>query len=317
LENLLEEHIEAGFSDDELEARLHEYITDDASRRVAFEPTQAVIEWLRRNPFGESFPQAAIPAPEELEDRLIKFSPRYEPVENVATTEDLGWGRPKLSERGPNEAETGTVEIEDLETQWKNTKSVGDEAERAAASWITSQTVDLLQDAKAREEFDEVLERLLSVIPSSGRTAENLDRGLREWDETGSLEALESGLHISSVWDGAGYDMLGLERTDDEIVPVRYEIKSLGDSGPYKVHLTQNQLRVYRKVLQASETEDTKQTLYQGSWKLLGVQPGRRAVDLTGELDGLPDLVSSFRDQGYGHDGLIIYVQDNDEAIDI
>jgi hypothetical protein len=222
-----------------------------------------------------------------------------------------------LSEGDPNETENGIVEIEDLESEWKNTKSVGDEAERAAASWITTQTVELLEDAKARGEFDEALESLLSVIPSSGRTAENLERGLREWHETGSDEALESGLHISSVWDGAGYDMLGLERTGGEIEPVRYEIKSLGDEGPYKVHLTQNQLRVYRKVLHSPETEDTEQTLYQGSWRLLGVQSGRQAVDLTSELDGLPDLVNSFRNQGYGHDGLIIYVQDNDESIDL
>lgn len=317
LEHLIEEHIEVAFSDDELEARLQEYVTEDASRRVAFDPTRAVIEWLRGNPFGGSLPEAAIPAPEELEDRLIEFSPRYEPVENVATTEDLGWGRPRLSEGDPNETENGIVEIEDLESEWKNTKAVGDDAERAAASWITKQTVELLEDAKARGEFDEALESLLSVIPSSGRTAENLERGLREWHETGSDEALESGLHISSVWDGAGYDMLGLERTGGEIEPVRYEIKSLGDEGPYKVHLTQNQLRVYRKVLHSSETDDTEQTLYRGSWRLLGVQSGRQAVDLTRELDGLPELVNSFRNQGYGHDGLVIYVQDSDESIDL
>ena len=317
LEHLIEEHTDMTFSDDELENRLQEYISEDASRRVAFDPTRAVIKWLRGIPFGGALPEAAIPAPEELENRLIEFSPRYEPVEKVATAEDLGWGRPRLSEGDPNETETGIVEIEDLESEWKNTKSVGDEAERAAASWITNQTVELLEDAKARGEFDEALESLLSVVPSSGRTAENLDCGLREWNETGSIEALESGLHISSVWDGAGYDMLGLERTGDEIEPVRYEIKSLGDEGPYKVHLTQNQLRVYRKVLYSPETEDTEQTLYQGSWRLLGVQSGRQAVDLTSELDGLPELVNSFRNQGYGHDGLIIYVQDSDESIDI
>jgi len=105
--------------------------------------------------------------------------------------------------------------------------------------------------------------------------------------------------------------MLGLERTGDEIEPVRYEIKSLGDEGPYKVHLTQNQLRVYHKVLQSSKTEDAEKTLYQGSWRLLGVQTDRQAVDLTGELDGLPNLVNSFRNQGYGYDGLIIYVRDD------
>ncbi len=317
LEYLVEEHTEIIFSGDELEGRLQEYITEDASRRVAFDPTRAVIEWLRGNPFGESLPEVAIPAPEELEDQLIEFSPRYEPVENVATTEDLGWTRPSLSEGDPNETENGIVEIEDLESEWKNTKSVGDEAERAAASWIAKQTVELLEDAKVRGEFDEALESLLSVIPSSGRTAENLDHGLREWNETGSVEALESGLHVSSVWDGAGYDMLGLERTGDEIEPVRYEIKSLGDEGPYKVHLTRNQLRVYRKVLHSSKTDDTEQTLYQGLWRLFGVQSGRQAVDLTDELDGLPKLVNSFRNQGYGHDGLVIYVQDSDESVDI
>lgn len=114
------------------------------------------------------------------------------------------------------------MEIDDLKTQWKDTKSVGDEAERAAASWITRQTVEIPEDARARWEFDEVRNRLQSVIQSSGRTAENLDHGFRKWDDSGSIEALESGLHISSVWDGAGYDMLGLERTGDVIEPVRY-----------------------------------------------------------------------------------------------
>ena len=60
------------------------------------------------------------------------------------------------------------------------------------------------------------------MIPSSGRPAKNLDRGLREWLDTGSIEALTAGLHISSVWDGAGYDMLGLERDEnDEMEPDR------------------------------------------------------------------------------------------------
>ena len=313
LKQLIENNVDIAVSDEELESRLNDYVTENAIRRVAFKPTQAVTEWLQKDPFGASLSGAVIPVSEELEDRLIEFSPRYEPVENVATTKDLGWARPRLSEGDPNEKETGTVEIEDLETQWKNTKSVGDEAEQAAASWITNQTEQILKDVKASGEFDEVHECLQSVIPSSGRTAENLNRGLREWDNTGSYEALQSGLHISSIWDGAGYDMLGLERNGDEIEPVRYEIKSLGDKGPYKVHLSQNQLRVYHKVEQSSEIEVANETLYQGSWRLLGVQTGRQAVDLTGELNGLPDLVNSFRNQGYGYDGLIIYVRDSNE----
>ncbi len=317
LEHHIEKHADIGFSDDELESRLHEYATQDACRRVAFDPARTVIEWLRGDPFGEALPEEVIPSPGELEERLIEFSPRYEPVEQVTTTDELGWGRPRLSEGDPNETESGTVEIEDLETEWKNTKSVGDEAERAAASWITSQTVRILEEMKARGEFDEAQECLQSVIPSSGRTADNLNRGLREWNETGSIEALESGLHISSVWDGAGYDMLGLEHAGDEIEPVRYEIKSLGDEGPYKVHLTQNQLRVYRKVKQTSENEGTERSLYLGSWRLLGVQTGRQAVDLTNELNELPELVNSFRHHGYGHDGLVIYVQDSGESINI
>jgi len=88
--------------------------------------------------------------------------------------------------------------------------------------------------------------------------------------------------------------MLGLERNGEEIEPVRYEIKSLGDEGPYKVHLTPNQLRVYRKVLHSSETKNTEQTLYQGSWRLLGVQTGRQGVDLTGELNGLLTWLTAF-----------------------
>ena len=317
LEHIVEEHTDVAFSDDELKSRLQEYISETACRRVSFDPTLAVVKWVQSDPFGAVLPDDVIPTPETLEERLIEFSPRYEPVEQVTTTKELGWGRPELSQRDPNETENGIIEIEDLESEWRNTKSVGDEAERAAASWITDQTVKLLEEAKSKEEFDDTVQCLLSVIPSSGRTAENLERNLREWNKTGSIEALESGLHISRIWDGAGYDMLGLEHTGDEIEPVRYDIKSLCGEGLYQLHLTQNQLRVYRKVMYSSRTEDTDNPLYQGSWRLLGVQSGRRAVDLTNELDGLPKLVNSFRNQGYGHDGLVIYVQDRDKQTDM
>ena len=311
LDDHLEKHVDVEFSDSELEDRLHDYVTKTACHRVAFEPSRAVTEWLRRRPFGEPLSEDLIPAPAALEDRLLEFSPRYKPIETVTTTEELGWNRPSLPEEDPNETENGIVEFEDLETEWKNTKSAGDEAERAAGSWITSQTANLLADAKAEGNFDATRQSLQSIVPSSGQTAENLERALREWHETGNLEDLEAGLHISRVWDGAGYDILGLERTtDDDIEPVRYEIKSLGEDGPYKLHITQNQLRVYRKIQQSGEREDAGKSLYDGTWRLLGVQPNQRAVDLTGELDGLPELVNSFRNHGYSHDGLIIYVQD-------
>lgn len=104
LEHLVEEHTDITFSDDELEARLQEYIIESACRRVAFDPTLAVIEWLRADPFGGALPEEDIPAPGELEDRLIDFTRfltglishllywRFHPI-RVQTQYSIHWAR--------------------------------------------------------------------------------------------------------------------------------------------------------------------------------------------------------------------------------
>ncbi|QDX41156.1 hypothetical protein [Salarchaeum sp. JOR-1] len=307
LQHLIEAHTGLAISESEIANHLDKYVRETACQRVVFDPKVAVIEWLRRDPFGASIPSAEIPDADELETKLREFSPRYDPVEEVVTSDEVGLARPEVEQSSPNETGSGIVELEDLEAEWEQTKAVGDEAEQAALSWITERTARYLDQAAENGDFATVSDALVSAIPGSGKSVETLQTALREWEETRDSEVLERGLHISRTWDGAGYDLIGLKETASGFEPVRYEVKSLPeDETGFKIHLTRNQLSVYRKV--RLENDADQDPLYGGDWKLLGVKPDRRAIDLTNELEELPSRLRPLQTEGYDHDGLLIYI---------
>ncbi|WP_411967860.1 hypothetical protein [Haloferax sp. YSSS75] len=307
LQHLLEAHTELSISESEVANHLNEYVRGTACQRVVFDPEPAVIEWLRRDPFGASVPSAEIPEADDFETKLREFSPRFDPVEEVVPSDKMGLARPEVEQSEPNESGSGIVELADLEAEWEQTKAVGDDAEQAALTWITERTAECLDEAVASGDFGTVSNALVSAIPGSGKSVEQLQMALREWEETRDRELLGRGLHISRTWDGAGYDLIGLKKTASGFEPVRYEVKSLpeGQTG-FKIHLTRNQLSVYRKVRLEDDTD--QEPLYGGDWKLLGVKPNRRAIDLTNELEELPSLLRPLQTEGYDHDGLLIYI---------
>lgn len=306
LRHLFDEHADLTVTDEEVTNHLDEFVQETACKRVNFEPEAAVNWWLETGPFGTSIPREDLPAPEELENRLREFSPRYDPVEEVSSAVDHDYQRPVIEQAEPSESENDIVTFQDLKTEWERTKTVGDEAERAARSWIVDQTANCLKHAESDDAFEDACKALRSVIPGSGKTDQVLHNALKEWHQTHDREALKRGLHVSQTWDGIGFDLVGLEQKDSDFEPVRYEVKSFQDEGSrFKVHLSRNQLAIYRKV----HVEDDTGQLYDGDWRLLGVRPDSSAVDLTSELEDLPSQLRLLQTKGYDHDGLLIYVE--------
>ena len=305
LVHLFDEHADLTVSEEEFAEQLDEFVRETACKHVNFEPEAAVRWWLETEPFGAAIPKEDIPAPEDLEDNLREFSPRYDPVREDPT-DDHDFHRPVIGQAEPSESRQGVVTLQDLKTEWERTKAVGDDAERAARSWIVDTTAECLKKIDSDDAFEDICRELRSVIPGSGKTDRVLHEALMEWHQTHDREPLKRGLHVSQTWDGIGFDLVGLEEKDSGFEPVRYEVKSLQQEGSrFKIHLSRNQLSIYRKV----HFEDGKDQLYDGDWRLLGVRPDGSAVDLTSQLEDLPSQVRSLQTNGYDHDGLLIYVE--------
>ena len=140
-----------------------------------------------------------------------------------------------------------------------------------------------------------------------GVTETHVREHLEEFGATGDRNAIEDGLHISNVWDGAGFDLIGLELADGRLQPVRYEIKALSDDlSEAKAYLSKNEYAVYQAV---HDDEKDDQALA-GDWRLQGVTESGIAYDLTSSLAALPDeALAALRDNGFDHDGLVLTLE--------
>ena len=140
-----------------------------------------------------------------------------------------------------------------------------------------------------------------------GVTETHVREHLEEFGATADREALGDALHISNVWDGAGFDLIGLELADGRLQPVRYEIKALSDDlSEAKAYLSKNQYAVYQAV---HDDEKDDQTLA-GDWRLQGVTESGIAYDLTSSLAALPDEpLATLRANGFDHDGLVLTLE--------
>lgn len=148
---------------------------------------------------------------------------------------------------------------------------------------------------------------LFKPFKTNGETAAQLRQGLHEWEQNSRVNDLGDGLHISQVWVGAGFNLLGMELTGKDYELVRYEVKALPQSGKNaKVHLSKKQFAVYRDVCRKPDSETTRK--HQGDWKLVGVDPHGNAEDFTADLSELPDLLNELRSAGFGHDGIVLHV---------
>jgi len=72
------------------------------------------------------------------------------------------------------------------------------------------------------------------------------------------------------------------------------------------VHLSANQISVYRRVCLQSDPEEAWR--YRGDWRLVGVLPHESAIDLNGHLDELPELLDELDVKGFTHDGIVLRI---------
>jgi hypothetical protein len=290
-------------SEERLTRDLQNYVRERESPRLQFEPEEAVVRWLESR--LETLPDEL--SATTLLERVRRYSPMYETVESVGDADEAGWERRTVEASGPDERERGTVDPDDIAREMAARSAVGDEAERALADRVAERTARLLERAAERGAEADAWEILLEVIPPNGATARNLHDAHDRWNKARTPRSLEAGFHIARIWDGAGYDVLGLDESPEgDLQAVRYEVKGLPRDGDVvKVHLTANELSVYRKVRLETDTADR----YCGEWRLVGVEPSGTAIDLTDQLTDLPNLVADLRREGFDHDGLVLFVE--------
>ncbi|MFC4540834.1 hypothetical protein ACFO5R_02685 [Halosolutus amylolyticus] len=308
--DLLQSTVLEDIEEDTLTDRLHEYITTTELQQLQFHPDAAVQHWLTK----EGVPDADIP--DDLIEEARQFIPEYKRVTTVtnATDIDSSWSRHSLSDPEPSMRETGTVDQSDVFDRMRSQKTVGTNAEHAALETITEQTHNILDETRDQSTVETIhgpvqdaWDVLYWPIPDGGVTASNLTSAQQTYEETRNRDDLKAGLHLANVWDGAGYDLLGLERdSENRVQPVRYEIKAISATRPVVgLHLTSKQLAVYETV-RDDENDDLR---YAGDWQLWGVEDDGTATEFTDTLDELPnDALDKLRTEGFEHDGLILRV---------
>ena len=172
--------------------------------------------------------------------------------------------------------------------------------EVALRKLIVEQTAVILNDTP--DDWD-----LLScALPSKGVVRRKFE------DARNDNGPLADALHVSATWGSAGYNLVGLQWNPESgaVEVVRYEVKALPEAGTrIRVLISPNELAVYRRVVRNEEPDNPR---YRGQWRLIGVEPNGRAVDVTDFLSPLLDeskgpLASLGRD-GFAPDGLMLSI---------
>jgi len=228
---------------------------------------------------------------DNLNQRLDEITPTFSPVKRPPLQPSkAGWqvgrGCSGAGRGGPHRKLT----TEDLVEESLARGAIGDAAELALLSWV----VDQVKAFRDEAEFESTL---LSVFKPNTKTWREVRDAIRNGE-------LESALYIASRWSGAGFDVLGLERGEEGLVPVRYECKGISASTHWiRVHLSRNELSVARRVRREGE----------GKWLLVGVQPDGVCVDLTSFLEDLLDEnekpLEPLYQRGLEPDGLRLVVE--------
>jgi hypothetical protein len=287
-----------------VEQSLEEFI-DSAVHRLTFDPSQAVVLWLSEADYTASIPASKIPDSDALGDEVRRFSPRYESISKIEDASDAGWTRDGSEGLESHPNDNGTFDRQEMARKHKAQKIVGDEAEVALLDCVRAETLSVLEHADSPESFEAAREALLSPFPE-GATRSSVREAWNEWRATDDYSALTRGLHISRVWDGAGFDLVGLAHDAGGFRPVRYEAKALSGGPASNVHLSANQISVYRRVCLQSDPEEAWR--YRGDWRLVGVLPDESAIDLNGHLDELPALLDKLDVEGFTHDGIVLRI---------
>ena len=269
--------------------------------RVAFDPEDAARAWLNEN---------VTDLEEKLGDRgtlpLHEVLPpitRYKSVSAICTAGAASWSRSTFDARKPVETVLAPITQEQKAEDDSTKTRMGGDAEVALRDLIVDQTALILaSDADAWN-------ILSHALPPKGVVRRKFE------DARNQGGPLADVLHVSATWGSAGYDLIGLERVreSDDVEAVRYEVKALPAAGKkIRVFLSPNELAVYRRVARNASDKEPDVPRYRGQWRLVGVEPDGRAVDITEFLTPLMDdsdgpLALLGRD-GFAPDGLMLSI---------
>jgi hypothetical protein len=311
--DLLHENRVADVDEETIDGWLDEEIPEKACARIDFTPERAVTSWLD----SLDIDGAEIPEPRQLTEELERYATSFGRVTEVLDPDDAGFVKAPRADPEPNQTERPAPDDEDYMHEHRAQMAVGQDAELAALPDVVERTQECLDDVLTGEELETIrgtevatLEDAIDVLCwpfSDGLVTEtHVRETLEEYGKDGADEErlLSEALHISEVWDGAGFDLVGLSLDEDgRLQPARYEIKSVsGDGAKRRVHLSKNQFAVYESV----HREETGRT-FAGDWQLLGIQSDGSAINLTAWLADLPtDALAALRNEGFEHDGLVL-----------
>lgn len=287
---------------------LDKYTRKEQCPQVEFNPAVAVKKWLQQ---FESLTE--IPAAEEILNEARRREKRFDEVGTIVKGDEEFTPQP-LDQPTPLEKETGRISRTDAIQETQAKMRVGEDAEEAVINQVVAETIESIEqavEAGTVANREAGLKRLRWALPDDGVTVERVDEACAAYMSDRDSANLADGLHVSQAWDGAGFDIIGLQYKDGELVPVRTEVKAISDDPPVSVHLSTNQLSVYEKV----ELEDSSPIRYRGQWRLVGVKPSGTAHDLTAFLEDLPEsALHKLWERGFDHDGLMLTIEKAEPA---
>jgi hypothetical protein len=223
---------------------------------------------------------------------------RYADVSRFLGSEECTWVARKLGPAREIKQELAPQTADERRDEDVLLSAIGADGERALVAWVAATTRGIL-----REHGDAAWRILATGSRRGTRVAAALEDARTAAIDTPGL--LERALQVSTFDTGAGYDILGLER-DDRGAPrlVRYECKALPSGRIAEVHLTRNEVNVYRRYGSTPEL---------GLWKLTGVRANGTAEDLSKYLEPLRDQTTgplhALGEHGIGIEGITLRIE--------
>lgn len=272
---------------EDIESSLKAHI-DITLKNLYFDSLTEVMAWLkginlREQPIGL------------LVETLDSFVPKaFQLVQNAPVDYAYScWvtvtGTPGGTQAGPE----GKVELQDVIDEQIAKSAWGIQAECALLNWVIENTSRILKNNPKGHDI------LLTSLKPGSMTHQIVSTELVAANYVRAL-------HVAELWSGLGFDIIGLEEDSvtNECRVVRYECKGLPTSAPrIRVHLSRREIGVARRVVRDGH----------GLWKLIGVEPNGRAIDLTHAINDLlaqdSTILKSLHDKGLEHDGLRLVIQ--------
>lgn len=296
--------------------RLVTHVHDNECEKVLFQPEIAIVNWLET--LELKIEESELPDPQSLKSDFEDHGATFKPIQEIKDITDTNITEASLDPATPNKKGGGVFNLQDDTEKKRAQMAYGQDAEDVARTKITDRTAGALDIIKKSDHILTVQGTKVTDIESAvdvlcwpfydgGVTETHIREHLEEFDATADREALGDALHISNVWDGAGFDIIGLELADGRLQPVRYEIKALSDDlTKAKAYISKNQYAVY----QAVHNNEKKDQTLAGDWRLHGVTESGIAYNLTSSLAALPDeALAALRTNGFDHDGLVLTLE--------